>query len=95
MSRPITIAAGKFPDHRQARDIKTPSVKQARAAALRKADKREYPKHHDGQSTAHYVERYQLLNAGLNLTPDDDFFQPLSTNPQFAQRDEVIEEICE
>lgn len=45
--------------------IKTPSVKQFRAKARAKADKRVYPRFLEGQSTAEYVAAYWRLNGGV------------------------------
>lgn len=101
MSRPITVGHGTFkvtatPARcieviRAVEALKTPTVKQARAAALRPAEKRNYPKFKDGMSTAEYVAAYHKTNAMRNLITEG-FFQPLSTNPQFTQVGDCIEE---
>lgn len=59
--------------------------KRVRAAAMRPAEKRVFPKFRDGMSTSQYAQAYSQANARFNLTPDDQFFAPLSTNPQHAQ----------
>lgn len=68
------------------------------------ADRRKFPKFEPGMSVALYAARYadcnswshrDELDGSIRLTLNDDFFQPLSTWPQFAQDDTVIEETME
>lgn len=92
--------------HQLEQASKVKSAKQFRAALQRCKDKREYPPHRPGMSTARYVKAYYSANANVfggwvadvrmaNERATEsllDFFQPLSTNPQFAQDDTVTEE---
>ena len=84
---------------------KVPTVRQARAKALMGGVSRKYPKFKDGMSTAEYVRAFAMLNTtqrGQFLSVADiareekaiaAFFAPLSTTPQFAPSDEVLEEV--
>lgn len=92
--------------HQLEQASKVKSAKQFRAAIQRCKDKREYPAHRPGMSTAQYVKAYYSANANVlggwvssvrmaNERATEtllDFFQPLSTTPQFAQADLTTEE---
>ena len=76
----------------------------ASRAHYRIADRRKFPKFEAGMSVALYAARYadrnrrshnEEINGSIRLTLNDDFFQPLSTWPQLAQDDTVIEEVSE
>lgn len=90
------------------RASKIKSPKQFRAALNAIKCGRNYPKFKEGMSTADYVLSYydQNYNIGLGHFSESrtfrgkaaetvqDFFEPLSTSPQFAQVDETVEEEC-
>lgn len=87
----LTASAGRLLEIMDARaSIKTPSVKQFRANALRKRDPRHYPHFVPGMTTVRYVKRYWELNSGAiggtYADPDEiveTFYeQPLGTTPQ-------------
>jgi hypothetical protein len=101
-----TTMAKVHPENREKTQLllerasKIPSVKQFRAAQMRRRDTRVYPKHLDGQSTRRYVEQYYAANAsilgGMYADPKEqvaDFFWPLSNDEQYAiTGPEAIEE---
>ena len=80
-----------------AKASKIKSPKQQRAAYNAIKCGRSYPEFKAGMSTADYVKAYEAQNTLRNLTGHytkaGNFFQPLSTAPQFAQSGEVIEEV--
>lgn len=75
----------------QASKVKT--AQQFRAALQRRKDGREYPKHTPGMSTEQYVKAYLVANRNLGLAGQaEDFFEPLSTNPQYTPLFDGVEE---
>ncbi len=82
----------------RAKASKIPTAKQFQAHVRAHKDKRDYPLHLEGMSTKRYVEAYFAMNAsklagfcgtfnaerGRELAAD--FFESLSTNPQFSFR---------
>lgn len=89
------------------RASRVPTAKQVQASAMRRKDPRKYPGFAEGATTESYVIAYYAANADrlgpyafsgkvrseLATQMVVDFFEQLSTNPQFAQADEAIEEV--
>ena len=84
---------------------KLPTPAQFRARQASRKDKREYPVFHQRMSVAEYVTAFYGLNAEAfkGWTQDNfrkvdsakmvaGFFEPLSTNPQFSQPEQSVEE---
>ena len=90
-----------------AKASKIRSPKQQRAALNAVKCGRNYPKFKEGDSVKQYVDKYYDANFGIGLgrfsdahtfrgqaeAAVRDFFQPLSTAPQYSQSGEVIEEV--
>lgn len=85
------------------RASQVPTLRAARAKALRGGIGRRYPKFKAGMSPRDYVEAYYQANSLTGLTRNaetvhqgvKDFFEPLSTLPMFSPPGEVLEEVLE